>query len=146
MATSKCGGRASAASPARCTWPPAFTPMTGLELGAVLARDRNERHTLQGVQAKWLWSPAQEQGCNAGSSAGVVRASAKVSTPVSCSDSSIRPSSAVWLILAEPPFGRGCRWNSRLSLRGESSYRSVSATASCVQGSLSELLEQKPVR
>ena len=72
MATLKCGGRASAASPARCTWPPAFTPMTGLELGAVLARDRNERHTLQGVQAKWLWSPAQEQGCNAGSSAGVV--------------------------------------------------------------------------
>jgi hypothetical protein len=51
---------------------PAFTPMAGLELGAVLARDRNERHTLQGVQAKWLWSPAQEQGCNAGSSAGVV--------------------------------------------------------------------------
>ena len=51
---------------------PAFTPMAGLELGAVLARDRNERHTLQGVQAKWLWSPAQEQGCNAGNSAGVV--------------------------------------------------------------------------
>lgn len=51
---------------------PAFTPMAGLELGAVLARDRNERHTLQGLQAKWLWSPAQEQGCNAGSSAGVV--------------------------------------------------------------------------
>lgn len=51
---------------------PAFTPIAGLELGAVLARDRNERHTLQGLQAKWLWSPAQEQGCNAGSSAGVV--------------------------------------------------------------------------
>ena len=51
---------------------PAFTPNAGLELGAVLARDRNERHTLQGLQAKWLWSPAQEQGCNAGSSAGVV--------------------------------------------------------------------------
>lgn len=51
---------------------PAFTPSAGLELGAVLARDRNERHTLQGLQAKWLWSPAQEQGCNAGSSAGVV--------------------------------------------------------------------------
>ena len=51
---------------------PAFTPIAGLELGAVLARDRNERHTLQGLQAKWLWSPAQEQGCSAGSSAGVV--------------------------------------------------------------------------
>ena len=31
---------------------PAFTPSAGLELGAVMARDRNERHTLQGLQAK----------------------------------------------------------------------------------------------
>lgn len=50
---------------------PAFTPVEGWELGALLARDRDERHTLQGLQAKWLWSPAQEQGCNAGSSAGI---------------------------------------------------------------------------
>jgi len=51
---------------------PAFTPIAGLELGAVLARDRGERHTLQGLQVKWLWGPAQERGCNAGSSAGIV--------------------------------------------------------------------------
>ena len=50
---------------------PAFTPIEGLELGALLARDRDEHQTLQGLQAKWLWSPAQEQGCNAGSSAGL---------------------------------------------------------------------------
>lgn len=50
---------------------PAFTPVQGLELGVTLARDQAERQTLQGLQAKWLWSPAQEQGCNAGSSAGI---------------------------------------------------------------------------
>jgi len=51
---------------------PAFTPMEGLELGALLARDVGERHTLQGVQAKWLWSPAQDDGCNAATTAGIV--------------------------------------------------------------------------
>ena len=50
---------------------PAFTPVQGLELGVMLARDQAERQTLQGLQAKWLWSPAQEQGCNTGSSAGI---------------------------------------------------------------------------
>lgn len=50
---------------------PAFTPVDGLELGALLARDLGERHTLQGVQAKWLWSPAEADGCNAASSAGI---------------------------------------------------------------------------
>lgn len=49
---------------------PAFTPLEGLEIGALLARDVGERHTLQGVQAKWLWTPAQSEGCNAASSAG----------------------------------------------------------------------------
>ena len=51
---------------------PAFTPVQGLELGFMLARDQAERQTLQGLQAKWLWSPAPEQGCNAGSSAGII--------------------------------------------------------------------------
>jgi hypothetical protein len=57
----------------RGTWyaAPAFTPIEGLELGALLARDLGERHTLQGVQAKWLWTPSQSEGCNAASSAGV---------------------------------------------------------------------------
>lgn len=50
---------------------PAFTPLEGFELSALLARDRGERHTLQGVQAKWLWSPAQDDGCNAASSASI---------------------------------------------------------------------------
>jgi len=50
---------------------PAFTPTDGLELGVLLARDVGERHTLQGLQAKWLWSPAQTDGCNAASSAGI---------------------------------------------------------------------------
>lgn len=50
---------------------PAFTPIEGLELGALLARDMGERHTLQGLQAKWLWSPAQTDGCNAASTAGL---------------------------------------------------------------------------
>lgn len=52
---------------------PAFTPIKGLELGALLARDRGERQTLHGLQAKWLWSAAQADGCNAASSAGVLR-------------------------------------------------------------------------
>lgn len=50
---------------------PAFTPVQGLELGVMLARNQAERQTLQGLQAKWLWSPAQEQGCDTGSSAGI---------------------------------------------------------------------------
>lgn len=49
---------------------PAYAPIEGLELGALLARDLGERHTLQGLQLKWRWSPAQEQGCNAASSVG----------------------------------------------------------------------------
>lgn len=52
---------------------PAYAPVEGLELGAVLARDRAERQTLQGLQAKWQWSPSQEQGCNAASSAAVLQ-------------------------------------------------------------------------
>lgn len=51
---------------------PAYVPVEGLELGAVLARDRAERQTLQGLQAKWQWSASQEQGCNAASSAAVL--------------------------------------------------------------------------
>lgn len=52
---------------------PAYAPVEGLELGALLARDIGERSTLQGLQAKWQWSSSQTEGCNAASSAGVVR-------------------------------------------------------------------------
>lgn len=51
---------------------PAYAPIEGLEVAAVLARDAQEHHTLQGLQAKWQWSPSQSQGCNAASSAGVL--------------------------------------------------------------------------
>lgn len=51
---------------------PAYAPIEGLELAAVLARDANEGNTLQGLQAKWQWSPSQNQGCNAASSVGVL--------------------------------------------------------------------------
>lgn len=50
---------------------PAYAPIEGLELGALLARDLQGHATLQGVQAKWLWTAPAEQGCNAASSAGV---------------------------------------------------------------------------
>lgn len=49
---------------------PAYAPVEGLELGALLARDLQGRATLQGLQVKWLWTPMPEQGCNAASSAG----------------------------------------------------------------------------
>ncbi|WP_298208036.1 hypothetical protein [Acidovorax sp.] len=51
---------------------PAFTPIEGLELAALLARDLGERQTLQGLQVKWLWSPSQDQGCNTASTAGIL--------------------------------------------------------------------------
>ena len=50
---------------------PAYAPIEGIEVAAVLARDAQEHHTLQGLQAKWQWSPSQSQGCNTASSAGV---------------------------------------------------------------------------
>lgn len=50
---------------------PAYAPIEGVELGALLARDLQGHATLQGMQAKWLWTAPAEQGCNAASSAGV---------------------------------------------------------------------------
>lgn len=50
---------------------PAYAPIEGLEVAAVLGRDASERNTLQGLQAKWQWSPSQNEGCNAASSVGV---------------------------------------------------------------------------
>lgn len=52
---------------------PAYAPVQGLEVGMLLARDRDEAHTLLGAQAKWLWSAPQEDRCNSASSAAVLR-------------------------------------------------------------------------
>ncbi len=52
---------------------PAYAPIEGLELGALLARDLQGHATLQGVQAKWLWTaplrskaamPPAARGCS----------------------------------------------------------------------------------
>lgn len=43
---------------------PAYAPIEGLELGALLARDTSASMTLSGVQAKWLITPKQDNGCN----------------------------------------------------------------------------------
>ena len=51
---------------------PAYVSTDGLELAALLARDASERHTLQGLQAKWQWNASQSQGCNAASSVAVL--------------------------------------------------------------------------
>lgn len=53
---------------------PAYSPLEGVELGSLLARDYLGHTTLQGLQAKWLWSPSQELGCNAASSVGLLHA------------------------------------------------------------------------
>ena len=62
---------------------PAYAPVEGLEVGALLARDLEGRTTLQGLQAKWLWTPAPETGCNAASSAGVQRSRKQTGQTVS---------------------------------------------------------------
>lgn len=54
------------------TLAPAYSPWQGVELGGVLARDFEGHATLQGLQAKWLWSASQQQGCNAASSVGLL--------------------------------------------------------------------------
>ena len=53
---------------------PAYAPIEGLELGALLARDRSTSTTLSAVQAKWRITPSQENGCNVGAVLGVAHA------------------------------------------------------------------------
>jgi hypothetical protein len=45
---------------------PAYAPIDGLELGALLTRDTRAATTLGALQAKWLVTPAKENGCNNG--------------------------------------------------------------------------------
>jgi len=49
---------------------PAFSPVDGLELGALLARDTRAATRLRGLQAKWRITPSRDEGCNAGASLG----------------------------------------------------------------------------
>jgi hypothetical protein len=45
---------------------PAYAPIEGLELAALLARDTEASASLRGLQTKWLITPSQQNGCNAG--------------------------------------------------------------------------------
>lgn len=55
------------------TWnlAPAYAPIQGLEIGALLSRDTTAPATTTALQAKWRITPAQERGCNVGAVAGV---------------------------------------------------------------------------
>ena len=55
---------------------PAYAPIDGLEIGALLARDTAASTSLRGLQAKWRITPAQQNGCNAGAVLGWSRATA----------------------------------------------------------------------
>lgn len=53
---------------------PAYAPIDGLEIGALLARDTKADLTLSALQAKWRITPSQEDGCNAGAVLGIAHA------------------------------------------------------------------------
>lgn len=53
---------------------PAFAPVQGLEIGALLARDTGASVTLSALQAKWRISPSLEDGCNFGAVLGIAHA------------------------------------------------------------------------
>lgn len=54
---------------------PAYAPIDGVELGALLARDSTNQVNMTAVQAKWRITPSQEKGCNVGAVLGVARES-----------------------------------------------------------------------
>ena len=47
--------------PGTVSMAPAFTPIAGLELGAVLARDRNERHTRKACRPSGCGAPRKNK-------------------------------------------------------------------------------------
>jgi hypothetical protein len=53
------------------TMAPAYAPVDGLELAALLARDQRASATLSALQAKWRITPSREAGCNLGAGAGL---------------------------------------------------------------------------
>lgn len=50
---------------------PAYAPIDGLEIGVLLARERHTSLKASAVQAKWLFTPSQENGCNFGAVLGL---------------------------------------------------------------------------
>lgn len=44
---------------------PAYSPIDGLEIGALLARDTGASTSPVALQAKWRFTPARDDGCNA---------------------------------------------------------------------------------
>jgi hypothetical protein len=54
---------------------PAYAPIDGLELGALLSRDTTSKTNLSAIQAKWRITPSQEKGCNTGAVLGVAHES-----------------------------------------------------------------------
>lgn len=59
------------------TWnvSPAYAPIESLEFSGLIARDTTNRMNMQALQFKWIVTPPQERGCNAGVVGGVGRAS-----------------------------------------------------------------------
>jgi len=56
---------------------PAFAFAEGFEASAQLARGAGNDLTASALQLKWLWTPSQDSGCNAGASAGAAHARAQ---------------------------------------------------------------------
>ena len=52
---------------------PAYAPVAGVEIGVSVARDNAQQSRSSTLQGKFLLSPAQERGCNAGVVAGVTQ-------------------------------------------------------------------------
>lgn len=50
---------------------PAYAPIDGLEIGVLLARERHTSVKASGLQAKWLITPSQDNGCNFGAVLGL---------------------------------------------------------------------------
>lgn len=55
---------------------PAYAPIEGLEFSGLVARDTTNRVNMQALQVKWIVTPPQERGCNAGLVGGAGRSAA----------------------------------------------------------------------
>ena len=55
---------------------PAYALRDGLEISALLAREKPDKITTTALQLKYLFSPSKEEGCNFGGAVGVARARA----------------------------------------------------------------------
>lgn len=60
------------------TWnvSPAYAPIEGLEFSGLIARDTTNKVHAQALQFKWIVTPPQDSGCNAGVVGGIGRARA----------------------------------------------------------------------